>query len=187
MTETRDWSDMQTLSARLLEDRTGQDVAAWNKRIKAQKPKDEKTLRAWLKKQGVTGYAQTMLVHETFGYPDYLVASAKALIDGQYAGRPALRPIYEAVIEAAGGLGQVTLQARKTYVALVGPRRTFARIQSGKTHVAVALRLEMQRPGARLLPSKIHETMPVQLSLSSVEDLDAEALDWLQKAYAENA
>lgn len=188
MTETRNWSDMQAMSARLLHERTGQDVAAWNKRIRAQKPTDEKALRAWLKEQGVTGYAQTMLVHETFGYPDWLVASADALIDGQYAARPALRPIFDALLEAAAGLGAVTVQARKTYVSLLTPRRTFARVQpDNRGRVNVGLRLEKQKPGGRLAPSKIHEAMPVQISLASLEELDDEALGWLQMAYDENA
>jgi hypothetical protein len=186
MTKTRDWSDMQTMSARLLHERTGQDVAAWNKRIQSQKLKDEKTLRAWLTKEGVTGYAQTMLVHETFGYPDFLVASADTLIEGQYADKPHLRPIYNALIEAAAGLGEVTIQLRKTYVSLVTPRRTFARIQPAKTRVDVALRLEKRKPAGRLVPSKIHDTMPVQFSLTSIADLDDEALDLLQQAYDEN-
>lgn len=188
MPETRDWSEMQAMSARLLKERTGQDVAAWNKRIRAQKLKDEPSLRAWLTQQGVTGYAQTMLVHETFGYPDWLVASADALIDGQYAARPALRPVFDALLETAAGLGQVTVQARKTYVSLLTPRRTFARVQpDNKGRVNVGLRLAKGKPGGRLASSKIHDSMPVQISLSSLDELDDEALGWLQKAYEENA
>jgi len=179
---------MQAMSARLLRERTGQDVAAWNKRIRAHKPKDEPALRAWLTQAGVTGYAQTMLVHETFGYPDWLVASADALIDGQYAARPALRPIFDALLAATAGLGAVTVQARKTYVSLLTPRRTFARVQpDNKGRVNVALRLVKGKPGGRLAPSRIHESMPVQISFTSLDDLDGEALAWLQKAYDENA
>jgi len=187
MPETKDWSDMQALSARLLAERTGQDVAAWNRRIRAQKPKDESALRAWLTGEGVTGYAQTLLVHETFGYPEWLLASADALIDGQYAARPALRPVFDALLESAAGLGAVTVQARKTYVSLLTPRRTFARVQPDKQgRVNVGLRLAKAKPGGRLAPSKIHDSMPVQISLASLDDLDDEALSWLQKAYDEN-
>jgi hypothetical protein len=39
---------------------------------------------------------------EQFGYPDFLLSSANELIDAQYADRPHLRPILEAIIEAAG-------------------------------------------------------------------------------------
>jgi hypothetical protein len=47
-----------------------QDVLAWNERIAATAPRDragEPALRKWLSGQGVTGYAQALLVWETFG------------------------------------------------------------------------------------------------------------------------
>jgi len=81
----------------------------------------------------------------------------------------------------------VTVQARKTYVSLVSRKRTFARVQaSAKDRVDVALRLEGAKPGGRLKPSKIQDTMPVQVGLRSPNDLDSEVLNWLQEAYEEN-
>jgi hypothetical protein len=128
MAQTRDWQEWKNESARLLEKRTGDNVSTWNRRIKRERFNSEKQLRAWLTRQGVTGYARTLLVMERFGYPDFLRASADELIDGQYEDRPELRPIYDAIIEAASELGAVIIQARKTYVSLVSPRRTFARV-----------------------------------------------------------
>ena len=167
---------------------SGTGVATWNLRIKKERLDDEKSVRAWLTKQGVTGYAQTLLVMERFGYPDFLTATGDELIDGQYADRPHLRPIFDAVVKAAVGLGDVTIQARKTYVSLVSPRRTFARVQpTTKNRVDLALRLDGEKPGGRLRPSKIHETMPVQIGLSSPKEVDAEAVRWLRRAYHESA
>src|SRR5262245_38915262 len=187
MAQTRDWKAMRDMSARLLKERTGEDVAAWNRRVKKERFNDEKSLRAWLTKQGVTGYAQSLLVMERFGYPDFLLASADELIDGQYEDRPHLRPILDAILGAAAGLGEVTIQARKTYVSLVSPRRTFARVQpTTKNRVDLGLRLDGQKPGGRLLPSKIHETMRIQISFTMRDEVDSEALDWLQRAYDHN-
>jgi hypothetical protein len=178
---------MRDMSARLLEERTGQGVEAWNGRIQAEGFSDEKSLRAWLTKQGVTGYAQSLLVMERFGYPEFFLASADALIAGQYADRPHLRPIFDALIDAAAGLGDVTIQARKTYASLVTPRRTFARVQpTTRDRVDLGLRLEGQKVGGRLQPSKINETMQLQISLTALDQVDAEVLDWLQKAYEQN-
>src|SRR6266508_6656593 len=187
MAKILDWEGMRAMSARLLKERTGDDVPTWNRRIKKERFDDEKGLRTWLTKQGVTGYAQDLLVMERFGYPDFLTATADELIDGQYANRPQLRPIFDAVIEAANGLGDVTIQARKTFVSLVSPRRTFARVgATTKDRVDLALRLEGVKPRGRLQPSKIHETMPVQVSFRSPKDFDAEARRWLKRAYSEN-
>ena len=175
------------MSARLLKERTGEDVDAWNQRIKKERFNDENALRVWLTRQGVTGYAQSLLVMERFGYPDFLLASADELVEGQYEDRPHLRPIFNAIIDAAAGLDDVTIQARKTYVSLVSPRRTFARVQpTTKNRVDLGLRLDGEKPGGRLQPSKIHETMRLQISFTTRDEVDSEALDWLQRAYDQN-
>lgn len=178
---------MRDLGARLLEQRTGENLGTWKNRVAREQLQDEKSLRAWLTRQGVTGYAQNLLVMERFGYPDHFLASADDLIDGQYQDRLQLRPIFDAVVDAAAGFGDVTIQARKTYVSLVTPRRTFARIQpTTKSRVDIALRLEGYKPGERLQLSKIHETTPLQVRLASADDVDSELLDWLREAYNQN-
>jgi hypothetical protein len=187
MTQIRDWQGFRDMSVRLLKERTGEDVGIWNQRIKDECLNDKEELRAWLTRQGVTGYAQSLLVMERFGYPDFFLASADELIQGQYADRPQLRPILDAIIEAASGLGDVIIQTRKTFVSLVSPRRTFARVQpTTKKRVNLGLRLEGRKPGGRLQPSKIHENMPLQISLATRDEVDSEVLDWLQRAYDEN-
>lgn len=187
MNNVQDWRQERARWIRLLEQSTGEDLETWNRRIQREGFRDEQRLRAWLTQQGITGYAQTLLVMERFGYPDFLTASAEQLIDGQYADRPQLRPIFDAIVNTALQFDEVTIQARKTYVSLVTPRRTFARVQpTTKTRLDLALRLEGQEPGGRLLPSRIHETMKIQVSLSSVEQVDAEVVGWLRRAYEEN-
>ncbi len=110
------------------------------------------------------------------------------LVDGQYANRPALHPIHDAILEAAAGLGEVIIQTPKTYVSLVMPRRKFARMQATiRTRLDLGLRLEGVKPARWFVPSKIHETTPLQISLASPEEVDAEVLDWLGKAYEQNA
>jgi len=183
---TEDWGRFRVQSAALLERSTGEGVAAWNAKIAAAGPFDEARLRAWLRDNGVTGYAAQLLRWETLGYPDFMTASADELVDAQYADRAHLRPIYDAVLTAALTLGDVTVQTRKTYVSLVGPRRTFARVQAAtKRRVDVGLRLDAA-PQGRLTPNRIHDSMPVGLTLERPEDLDDEALDWLRRAYDEN-
>jgi Domain of unknown function (DUF5655) len=187
MSQTRDWQGMMDMSIRLLEERTGDDLAAWNQRVITEDFKEEQSLRAWLAQQGVTGYAQNLLVMERFGDPDFFLASANELIDAQYEDRSQLRPIFDALIDAAAGLGEVVIQARKTYFSLVTPRRTFARIQpTTKKRLDLGLRLDGQLPTGRLQPSKINETMRLQISLAEAEEVDSEVLYWLQRAYEQN-
>ena len=186
--ETRDWKHYRDMWIRVLEKQTGKGLEHWNARVRKQKFTDTRRLEAWLAKQGVTGYGAQLLVMEHFGYPDFVTASADELIDAQYANRPHLRPIYEAIIAATRKLGEFVIQARKGYVSLVTPRRTFARVQATtKNRVDLGLRLDGKKPGGRLQPSRIHETMKLQISLTTAEELDAEALGWLKRAYDQNS
>lgn len=168
---------------------TGHGVAWWNDRVCAAGLDDEASLRSWLAFQGVTGYQQMLLVMERYGYPDYLLASADELIDGQYADRPHLRPLLDAILALAASLGDVDVQARKTYTCLLTPRRTFAAVRpTTKTRVDLVLRLDAVDPGGRLLDGR-HSAggaLNLRLPLESVEDVDDEAVALLERAYNEN-
>jgi hypothetical protein len=185
------WHKMRDQIQSQLERQTGEGVAAWNARIAAVEPApaDEAALRDWLERQGVTGYPEMLLVWETFGYPAFLLASADELVDGQYADRPDLRPVFDAVIAAVSGYEGVDVQARKTYVSLLTPRRTFAIVQaSTKKRVDVGLRLGSVEPEGRLLLAKSlgNDAITRRIALESVEDLDDEALRWLRRAYEDS-
>ena len=184
----KSWREMRDWAAQLLHSRTGQDVAYWNRRIAEAGLPDEQALRTWLDSQGVTGYGQALLVWERFGYPDFLTAEADELIDGQYSDRPQLRPVFDAVLAAVPVVGPATIQARKTMVSFVTPRRTFAVVQATtKSRVDLGLRLEHERPGGRLLAARDLGAATVRIPLTRPEDVDAEVLDWMRRAYAENA
>jgi hypothetical protein len=89
---------------------------------------------------------------------------------------------------AADDLGEFVIQVRKGFVSLVTPRRTFARIQATtKDRVDLGLRIEGTKPNGRLQPSRIHETMKLQISFMKPEEVDAEARRWLKKAYDQNS
>jgi len=82
----------------------------------------------------------------------------------------------------------VTVQARKTMVSLVGPRRTFAVVQATtKNRVDLGLRLDSEKPGGRLLTARDIGAATLRIPLTGPRDLDTEALGWLRRAYDENA
>jgi Family of unknown function (DUF5990)/Domain of unknown function (DUF5655) len=185
----KSWQEVTQWSARLLADRTGEDVAAWNRHVAESGIADEPSLRAWLAGQGVTGYAQALLIWERFGYPEFLTADADELISGQYADRPQLRPVLDAVFAALPTLGPVTVQARKTIVSLVSPRRTFAAVQATtKSRVDLGLRLADVKPAGRLLEAKNMNVGAVNLrvALTGPGEVDEEVLGWLRRAYDES-
>ncbi len=191
MPQARSWQEMYAQVQAQLERQTGETVAQWNAKIRAEaRPKDEPQLRAWLAGRGVTGYPAMYLVYETFGYPDYLRKDAQLLIDEQYADRPGIRPIFDRVLEVLPTIGAIELQARKTYVALLTPRRTFASIQpTTKTRVDIGLRLEGVTPDGRLEVAKSigQSSMRHKVGLSSTAEIDDELVGWLRLAYEANS
>jgi hypothetical protein len=121
--------------------------------------------------------------------PDFLTAGASELIDGQYADRPQLRPILDAVLALLPALGPATVQARKTIVSLVCPRRTFAVVQATtKTRVDLGLRLENTVPSGRLQAARNMGGggATVRIALTGPGDVDDEVRDWMRRAYDEN-
>jgi Family of unknown function (DUF5990)/Domain of unknown function (DUF5655) len=189
--DPKSWQEMREWCARLLQARTGQDVLAWNERIAATAARvraGEPALRKWLSAEGVTGYAQALLVWETFGYPGFLVADAGELIDKQYADRPGLRPVFDAVLAALPALpGSVTVQARGTLVSLVSPRRTFAVLKPAtKSRIDLGLRLDAALPEGRLREAKNLGQATVRIPLTTCGDVDDEVRRWLARAYEEN-
>jgi len=118
--------------------------------------------------------------------PDLVVADPQ-LIDGQYADRPQLRPILDAVLATLPALGQVTVQARGTMVSLVSPRRTFAVVMpTTKSRVDLGFRLTNAKPEGRLREARDVGQATVRVPLSTPDDVDEEVIDWLRLAYEEN-
>jgi hypothetical protein len=118
---------------------------------------------------------------------DFSTAAADELIAQQYAGRPHLRAVFDAIINAAMECGEIIVHARKTYVSLVAPRRAFARIKPVRNQVDLGLRLEQCEPVGRIEPSRIHHTMRVQIGLTSPHEVDPEVRHLLAQAYLENS
>src|SRR5689334_6835637 len=125
---------------------------------------------------------------------DYLVVDGDddpdALIEGQYADRPQLRPVLDAVLAVLPGLGPLTVQARRTLVTLFTPRRAFAAVRATtKSRVDLGLRLDDARPRGRLLAAGNvgGGGVTVRVALTRPEDVDDEVHDLMRRAYAENS
>jgi hypothetical protein len=188
----KSWREMHEWSAQLLERQTGAGVGEWSRRIRETGIDSRDSLQTWLKERDINGYAQQLLIMERFGYPEFLVASAEELIDGQYADRPVLRPILDRVLELAIGLaapGDIEVQARKSYVTLRTRRRKFAVIKATtKKRVDLGLRIGGREPGGRLAPATVlrDDVLTVRIPLGSVDEVDGEVGQLLAIAFRDN-
>ncbi|WP_433273090.1 DUF5655 domain-containing protein [Actinosynnema sp. CS-041913] len=189
MLSAKNWREMVDWSAGLLRRSTGDGVPEWNRRVLESGIDSEPELRVWLKEREVTGYPQMLLVMERFGYPEFMPAGSDELVDRQYADRSELRPILDRLLAEAALLGPMHVQARKTYVALVSPRRTFAIVKaSTRARVDLGLRLAGHEPVGRQAdaPSVGNGAITVRIPIASADDIDDETLDWLRDAYTSN-
>jgi hypothetical protein len=126
---------------------------------------------------GVTGWSAR--------YPDLLTADADELIAGQYADRPQLRPILDAVLAALPLLGSLTAVARTNCVSFVSPRRTFAAAEATtKNRVDLGLRLDGVTPEGPLLAAKNlnASSMNLRIALTGPGDVDDVVRGWLRRA-----
>jgi hypothetical protein len=124
------------------------------------------------------------------GDPDFLTADARELIDGQYADRPHLRPVLDAVLAVLPELGPATAAARRTVVSLVTPCRTFAAVRATtKSRVDLGLRLDHTEPGGRLQVARniASGTINLRIPLNGPGDIDEEVAGWMRRAYEENS
>lgn len=113
----------------------------------------------------------------------------EALIAGQYADRPALRPVLDAILAVLPGVGDVTVEPRRTCVSLVSPRRVFAVVQATtRGRVDLGFRLADTDPGGRLLVAKNigSGTINLRVALTSADDVDGEIVRWLTLAYRQS-
>lgn len=189
MPDARDWSDMMQQHARLLEERTGQSLAEWNARVVKSGVANEAELRTWLDGQGVTGHPKNLLVMERFGYPEFLLASSDELLDGQYADRPALRPVLDAILLVMAEFEGSAVQARKTKASLMTPRRKFAEVMpTTKTRVDLFFRIDGEAPAGRLaaVAPKTGEVMNLKVGLTAADEVDDEIAAALGRAFEAN-
>jgi hypothetical protein len=172
-----------------LEERTGHGLAEWNRRVAQSGAETEEALRAWLEAQGVSGHPQSLLVMERYGYPEFLTVSADELMEGQYADRPDLRPVLDAIIVLVSGLPGAHVQARKTKISLMTPKRKFAEVApTTKTRVDLFLRLDGEQPSGRLIDAapRQGDVMNLKVGLATPDQVDAEVEAALHRAFGAN-
>jgi hypothetical protein len=107
------------------------------------------------------------------------------LIDRQYAGKEALRPIYDRVAWVIAGLGEVQVGPRGTYVSFGRPKQFALVAPSTKTRVDVGLRLPGVPSTDRLVEAGSFGSGNIthKVALASPDDVDAELEGWLRAAY----
>lgn len=168
--------------------RTGVTLNEWKLLLRIGGPRESRKERIdWLKSTYGLGSVQAaVIVSEAEGGGNQYEA-AERLIENQFAGqKKALLPIADKVLAAAQSLGiDVRVEPCRTYVPVIR-RHQFAVV---KPATGDRVDLGLALPGAaatkRLVPVKHLGTERIthRISLRSSDEVDAEVVSWLRKAY----
>jgi hypothetical protein len=169
--------------------KTGKSIDEWAVIARATGLGKHKDLVAYLKADHELshGYAN-QIAQRALAADDSPKAGSDDLVTAQYAGTKAsLRPIHDALVEAARGFGpDVECSPKKAYVSLRRSKQ-FGLIQpSTATRVDVGLILKGVEPAGRLEASGSFNAMFThRVKVNSLAEVDAELIGWLRQAYDE--
>jgi predicted transport protein len=163
-------------------EKTGKSLEEWTKMLKAKKFAKHSQAVAFLKQEhGVThGFANT-IVHLSKNDAD----EPEDLLTNQYEGKEQLKPIYDALIAEIETFGDdITTTPKKGSVSIIR-KKQFALIKPAtKTRIDLGLKLKDKPTSSRLENSGPFGTMCThRVRLTSVDEVDAELIDWLKEAY----
>jgi len=173
-----------------LAERTGRTMEEWLAQVRSSgvDPLDQNAVRRWLKDvHGVRQNSQWAIADAAARDAGWVRPSVEEYIDGQFTGKKAaLRPVFDAVREAALALGDdVTLEGRGTIVPFVR-RRQFAAAAVTSSRLDLGLRLPDPPESGRLQPASAPGQASHKVVLLAVPDVDDEVRALLRLAYEQN-
>lgn len=189
--------EMQAAMIANLPEKTGRSLDEWVEVLRQSGLEKHGRMVSLLKEHGMGhGYANLIAHvargHSVAGAAERASESAGASrytgvdpVEGQFAGKEDLRPIYDEVVSVVRGFGDdVELAPKKAYVSL--RRNTqFGLVQpSTKTRIDVGLKLGGMEPEGRLERSGSWQSMVThRVRVTSLADVDDELIGWLREAY----
>lgn len=176
---------VQTMISNMPE-KTGKSLEEWFTLIKSSKLEKHGEIMKLLKgDHGVShGFANTITLlyrQQSAGGP----ASEDDLVSSQYSKKPDMKPWYDKLVaEVSKFGGDVELAPKKAYVSLRRAKQ-FGIIQpSTKTRMDLGLNLKGEPASGVLIEGDKWSGMcSHRIEIHSLEDINAEVIDWLRSAY----
>jgi len=180
-------AEMEAAMVANMKAKTGKTLPQWIKITRAKKLARHGEMVKFLKgEHALTHGFANLVAHNVLREAAGGAPCDDDLVKSQYAGKKeGLRPIYDALIEAAAKLGSdVEVAPKKAYVSLRRSKQ-FAIIQpSTATRVDVGLNLKGDATTDRLEASGSFNSMVShRVRLESKKDVNAELIKWLKSAY----
>jgi hypothetical protein len=180
----------QALATQLrnIEAKTGKELAALQSEIAASGKVKHGEVRAWLQERYGLGYGDAnSLAHaaaERRGTPAAADAPEEGVLETIYSGKKAhLRAVHDAVLAAVRGFGEFEVSPKKANVSL-RRKKQFALIGPKNAGVAeLGINLKDDVGTGRIVAQKPGGMCQYAIALASPEDVDAEVVAVLRRAY----
>lgn len=164
-----------------LEAKTGKPLAHWVKLVQSSGIEKHGAQVAMLKEHGI-GHGHANLVCQVA--KGRLDADEGDLLEDQYKGKEALRPIYEALASYAKTLGtDVEISPKKTAVAFRRSKNFAVVTAATKSRIDLGLNLKGEPGTVRLIEEKPGAMCTHKIKLQAAEEVDDEVKAWLKAAY----
>jgi predicted transport protein len=183
--------EMMTAVTDSMAERTGRSLEQWVALVAGSgvDPLDQNAVRRWLREvHGVKQNSQWAIADAAARDAGWVRPGVEEYVEAQYTGaKAALRPIFDAVRDAAEALGDdVVVEGRGTYVPFVRRRQFAAVAAATATRIDLGLRLPEPPASTRLQPATAPGSATHQVRLLTVDDVDDEVRSLLRAAYEQN-
>jgi len=168
-----------------LKSKTGYSLEEWKGILNSQNFSRHGEIVKYLKEcHGIThGYATT-IASKVLGSDAASSEDSEGLIDNQYKGKEHLKPIFEKLIaEVRQFEGEFEISPKKAYVSLRRKRQFVTLNPASKTRFEIGFNLKGVEAKGKLEAEKPMSMCSHKISLSNINDIDSEVIDWIRLAY----
>jgi len=180
-----------------LKEKTGRSLEEWIAIVQKEGPKDEKSLRAWLKTKHKLGMNRAVWIAERadgkggdLDTPEVYLKSAVRYVEEQYAGsKEKLRPIYEGLLSLGRSIGSDVKACPCRTIVPLYRAHVFAQIKP-TTNSRIDLGFALTHSKGKL-PKRLIDTgglakkdrITHRMEITAADQIDDEVKKWLKTAY----
>lgn len=170
-----------------LKDKTGKDLSEWKAILAGQGFEKHGEMMKYLKGEHGVSHGFANFITLKFREADAASHGVDDLLDGQYRGKEALRPIYEKLKAAIEAFGNDVDVAPKKAAVSFRRKRQFALVQpTTKTRVDLGLKFNDRPHAGRLEKSGPFGSMCThRVQLTDADQVDDEIIAAIKEAYWE--
>lgn len=172
-----------------LKKNTGKSLEQWIKIVQKQNFSKHGEIIKYLKSEHefTHGFAN-LVAHKARASDAGSIADKDSLVDAQYKGKEHFRPLYDKLLKDILKFGKdVEIAPKKSYVSLRRKKQFGCLNPATKSRFEIGINLKGQAGKGKLQEiTKANAMFSHKIDLKGIEEVDAEVMNWLKKAY-ENA